>query len=96
MVMDAANLDAILQEARACFLFEDAPEYLETLAQGLHRLGSDRAAALDYTAMMRAAHSIKGGVGDCPTYPCQPTGASARGFAGSASGRPQHRSSRGL
>ncbi len=38
MVLDTAYLDAIVQEARSCFLYEDAPDYLAILEQGMQRL----------------------------------------------------------
>ncbi len=72
MVLDAATLEAILLEARSCFLYEDAPDYLEMLEQGIQKLlafASSPATVeqsqikLEYTALMRAAHSIKGGAG---------------------------------
>ena len=64
--LDAANLEAILQEARGCFLYEDAPDYLTILEQGIQRLISGDAATnlqAEYTALMRAAHTLKGGAG---------------------------------
>ncbi|HEY9875125.1 MAG TPA: hybrid sensor histidine kinase/response regulator, partial [Candidatus Obscuribacterales bacterium] len=64
--LDAANLEAILQEARGCFLYEDAPDYLTILEQGIQRLISGDAATnlqTEYTALMRAAHTLKGGAG---------------------------------
>lgn len=72
MVLDAVSLDAILQEARSCFLYEDAPDYLTMLEQGMQRLvtfAADPTSASpselkhEYTVLMRAAHSIKGGAG---------------------------------
>ncbi|RMG12649.1 MAG: hybrid sensor histidine kinase/response regulator [Cyanobacteria bacterium J055] len=59
--LDPGVLQSITQEARQCFLEEDAPGYLEVLQQGLDRLAHDRSP--DYQALMRAAHSIKGGAG---------------------------------
>ncbi|MEM8831690.1 MAG: response regulator [Cyanobacteria bacterium P01_G01_bin.19] len=56
--LDPAILAAITAEARQCFLDEDAPEYLEMLEQGI----TDRANP-DFTNLLRAAHSIKGGAG---------------------------------
>ncbi len=58
---DPALLESITQEARQCFLEEDAPGYLQTLEQSLQQILS--AQTPDYKAMMRAAHSIKGGAG---------------------------------
>jgi chemotaxis protein histidine kinase CheA len=72
MVLDAVSLDAILQEARSCFLYEDAPDYLTMLEQGMQRLVTFAANPSatntsdlkhEYTVLMRAAHSIKGGAG---------------------------------
>ncbi len=71
MVLDAASLEAILLEARSCFLYEDAPDYLEMLEQGMQKLVAfarnpvsvSGEIKLEYTALMRAAHSIKGGAG---------------------------------
>jgi chemotaxis protein histidine kinase CheA/ActR/RegA family two-component response regulator len=51
----------ILREVRQCFLSEDAPEYIRTLIEGIQR--QQQGQAVDLTAMMRAAHSIKGGAG---------------------------------
>ncbi len=59
--LDPAVLESITQEARQCFLEEDAPGYLNVLQQGLAQLAEDRGP--DYIALMRAAHSIKGGAG---------------------------------
>ncbi len=56
--LDPAILAAITAEARQCFLDEDAPEYLQMLEEG----SSDRANP-DFTALLRAAHSLKGGAG---------------------------------
>ena len=56
--LDPEILAAITAEARQCFLDEDAPEYLEMLEQGI----SDRANP-DFTNLLRAAHSLKGGAG---------------------------------
>ena len=56
--LDPAILAAITAEARQCFLNEDAPEYLQMLNSGFH----DRANP-DFTALLRAAHSLKGGAG---------------------------------
>ena len=56
--LDPAILAAITAEARQCFLDEDAPEYLQMLAEGLK--DRDRP---DFTALLRAAHSLKGGAG---------------------------------
>ncbi|MBW4577832.1 MAG: hybrid sensor histidine kinase/response regulator [Aphanothece sp. CMT-3BRIN-NPC111] len=66
MGLTAANLDAILQEARACFLYEDAPDYLAMFEQGMQQLLSGNTAInvqAEYTTLMRATHSLKGGAG---------------------------------
>ena len=57
--LDPSILAAITEEARQCFLDEDAPEYLQMLEEGIRQ--GDRPA--DFTALLRAAHSIKGGAG---------------------------------
>ena len=56
--LDPAILAAITAEARQCFLDEDAPEYLQMLESGFQ--GRENA---DYTDLLRAAHSLKGGAG---------------------------------
>lgn len=57
--LDPAILAAIAQEARQCFLDEDAPEYLQALNEGFeNRYGSP-----DFSSVLRAAHSLKGGAG---------------------------------
>ncbi|MEN9215866.1 MAG: response regulator [Gloeomargarita sp. HHBFW_bins_162] len=53
----------ILREVRQCFLREDVPGYITELVQGIHRQRQGQ--KVDMTAMMRAAHSIKGGAGLC-------------------------------
>ena len=57
--LDPAILAAITQEARQCFLDEDAPEYLQTLEEGLKHQADNP----DFTSLLRAAHSLKGGAG---------------------------------
>ncbi len=57
--LDPSILAAITEEARQCFLDEDAPEYLQMLEDGIKQ--SDRSA--DFTLLLRAAHSLKGGAG---------------------------------
>jgi type IV pili sensor histidine kinase/response regulator len=66
MSFNTANLEAILQESRDCFLSEDAPDYLAILEAGMQRLRSGKKIAnpqAEYVSLMRAAHSIKGGAG---------------------------------
>jgi chemotaxis protein histidine kinase CheA/ActR/RegA family two-component response regulator len=57
---DAATLTAINLESRQCFLYDDLPKYLEALQHGLEKLQQGQP---DYTALMHAAHSLKGGSG---------------------------------
>lgn len=59
--LDPSMLAAIAEEARQCFLEEDAPVYLQVLQQGLQQLTVGQSP--DYQALMRAAHSVKGGAG---------------------------------
>ena len=56
--LDPAILAAITAEARQCFLDEDAPEYLQMLENGFQDRDNP-----DFTALLRAAHSLKGGAG---------------------------------
>ena len=56
--LDPEILAAITAEARQCFLDEDAPEYLQMLEEGIKDPDSP-----DFTALLRAAHSLKGGAG---------------------------------
>ncbi len=58
---DPALLESITQEARQCFLEEDAPGYLAALQQGVEQIASH--GKPDFKILMRAAHSIKGGAG---------------------------------
>jgi type IV pili sensor histidine kinase/response regulator len=69
-MLDAASLAAIAQEVRNCFLYEESPEYLKTLTQGIEQLdnyfktGKSAEKLTDiYIELGRAAHSIKGGAG---------------------------------
>ena len=57
--LDPSILAAIIQEARQCFLDEDAPEYLQSLEEGL----KSRYDSPDFISLLRAAHSLKGGAG---------------------------------
>ncbi len=60
------DLEAIAQESRNCFLYEEAPDYLVILEQGITRLGNPKTTVnLDeqYQKLIRAAHSLKGGAG---------------------------------
>ena len=66
MALDAASLEAITKEIRACFLYEDAPDQLAILEGGIRQLSAQDATnnlQAEYTALMRAAHSLKGGAG---------------------------------
>jgi len=66
MVLDAASLEAITQEIRTCFLYEDAPDQLSILEQGIRQLqatDSESNPSAVYSNMLRAAHSLKGGAG---------------------------------
>lgn len=69
-MLDSISLAAIAQEARNCFLEEDAPEYLQILGEGIIKLKEliyDKNASATlvnlYKELARAAHSIKGGAG---------------------------------
>ncbi len=68
-MLDAAAIQAITEEARNCFLYEDAPEYIDLLNQGLIDLQNvvktNQLDDLDKLCKdaIRAAHSIKGGAG---------------------------------
>jgi type IV pili sensor histidine kinase/response regulator len=69
-MLDTASLEAIALEARNCFLYEDAPEYIKMLTQGIAELGNHFGAGKSgqkltdvYKDLGRAAHSIKGGAG---------------------------------
>jgi chemotaxis protein histidine kinase CheA/CheY-like chemotaxis protein len=69
-MLNSLDLAAITEEARNCFLEEDAPEYLSILTKGIFQLKqllnsekySDKLSSL-YKELGRAAHSIKGGAG---------------------------------
>ena len=56
--LDPDILAAITAEARQCFLDEDAPLYLQMLSEGFQNYDN-----IDFTALLRAAHSLKGGAG---------------------------------
>ncbi|MEO0853554.1 MAG: Hpt domain-containing protein, partial [Cyanobacteria bacterium J06648_11] len=67
-MLDTANLDAIAQETRACFLYEDVPDYIAALERDTRRLFGECEPAGEevkavYTDLMRTAHSLKGGAG---------------------------------
>jgi len=58
------DLEAIAQESRNCFLYEEAPDYLVILEQGIAQLGNPKGTInLDeqYQKLIRVAHSLKGG-----------------------------------
>ncbi|PSF36124.1 hybrid sensor histidine kinase/response regulator [Aphanothece hegewaldii CCALA 016] len=57
--IDEATLAAMTQEARICFLEEDAPQYLQTLEIGLQQ----RHDSPNFIELQRATHSLKGGAG---------------------------------
>ena len=66
MVLDAASLEAITREIRTCFLYEDAPDQLSVLEQGIRQLqatDTEPNSSGVYSTMLRAAHSLKGGAG---------------------------------
>ena len=56
--LDPDILAAITAEARQCFLDEDAPLYLQMLNEGFQNHDN-----IDFTSLLRAAHSLKGGAG---------------------------------
>lgn len=60
-MLDASQLDAIAQEARLSFLYEDAPEYQTQLEDGLTALENGDPEAVPN--LMKTAHSLKGGAG---------------------------------
>ncbi|NCO74697.1 MAG: response regulator [Cyanobacteria bacterium] len=69
-MLDSISLAAIAQEARNCFLEEDAPEYLAILRKGILELkellnpdNPQKNLSELYQELGRAAHSIKGGAG---------------------------------
>lgn len=62
-MLDAASLAAITEEARRCFLYEDAPEYQTELSSGLQKLLAREDAPDAIVSLMKAAHSLKGGAG---------------------------------
>ena len=57
--LDPATIAAITAEARQCFLAEDGPKYLTILEEGFKQ----RHHSPDFSSLLRAAHSIKGGSG---------------------------------
>jgi len=69
-MLDAASLEAIAQEARNSFLYEDAPECVAMLTTGIEKLRLEYKKPTEaknltkiYKDLGRAAHSIKGGAG---------------------------------
>ncbi|WP_107669219.1 response regulator [Cyanothece sp. BG0011] len=57
--LDDITLAEMTKEARQCFLDEDAPEYIFILKTEIEK-GYEKA---DFTELLRAAHSLKGGAG---------------------------------
>ncbi len=55
-------LSAIEQEVRHCFIYEDAPEYVEALEAGILQV-CQSGTVEDWKALLRAAHTLKGGAG---------------------------------
>lgn len=68
-MLDAASLKEIALEARHCFLFEDAPDFINLFHQSVKQLQSEMAQPTGadigdlYKDLVRSAHSIKGGAG---------------------------------
>ncbi|NJM58366.1 MAG: hypothetical protein HC857_14350 [Synechococcales cyanobacterium RU_4_20] len=66
-MLSASNLTDIEQEVRHCFIQEDAPEYVEALEAGILQVCQSRLlpdeTSLDWKALLRAAHTLKGGAG---------------------------------
>lgn len=68
-MLDAASLQAIALEARQCFLYEDAPDFINLFQQSVKQLqielkqptGANTQSL--YKDLVRSAHSIKGGAG---------------------------------
>lgn len=56
-IIKAEELEAIAAQTRILFLQEEAPEYLAVLERGIEKLQEN------YTNLIRAAHSLKGGAG---------------------------------
>jgi chemotaxis protein histidine kinase CheA/ActR/RegA family two-component response regulator len=61
--LNAEALDAINQETRACFLLEDAPNYLAALTYSLEMLQAGDFEPDLINMMQQALHSLKGGAG---------------------------------
>ncbi|HIK12637.1 MAG TPA: response regulator [Oscillatoriaceae cyanobacterium M33_DOE_052] len=59
-VLNQEELAAIALASRQSFLYEEAPDQLATLEQGIEQL---RQGGQEYTPIIRAAHSLKGGAG---------------------------------
>ncbi|GAB4290693.1 MAG: hybrid sensor histidine kinase/response regulator [Oscillatoriaceae cyanobacterium] len=59
-VLNQEELAAIALASRQSFLYEEAPDHLATLEQGIEQL---RQGGEEYTPIIRAAHSLKGGAG---------------------------------
>ncbi|WP_199245441.1 response regulator [[Phormidium] sp. ETS-05] len=59
-VLNQEELAAIALASRQSFLYEEAPDHLATLEKGIEQL---RQGGEEYTPIIRAAHSLKGGAG---------------------------------
>lgn len=59
-VLNQEALAAIALASRQSFLYEEAPDHLATLEKGIEQL---RQGGQEYTPIIRAAHSLKGGAG---------------------------------
>ncbi len=60
------DLEAIARASRNCFLYEEAPDYLVILEQGIAQLGNpSEIGNLDeqFQQLVRVVHSVKGGAG---------------------------------
>ncbi|MEB3830225.1 hybrid sensor histidine kinase/response regulator [Phormidium sp. CCY1219] len=66
-VLDPDRLASIAEDARHCFVYEEAPECLLALEQGIAQIreqeGNSHNPSAEYAETIRAAHSLKGGAG---------------------------------